>query len=61
MDDMSGLRRVSDVLADYWERFGKTFPWPFEVGDLRKAEEIARKCIETGEPYDFEYDDDKNY
>lgn len=57
----AGVRDVSDVLADYAEKFDDFFPWPFGVGDLKEAEAIARDCIERGEPYDFEYERGAEY
>lgn len=59
--DTSGVRSVSAVLADYAEQFGEFFPWPFGVGGLEEAEEIASECMERGEPYEFEYDPDALY
>lgn len=57
----AGVRDVSDVLADYAEKFGDFFPWPWGVGDLKEAEEIASDCMERGEPYAFEYEGDSIY
>lgn len=61
MSESDGLRDVSAVLADYFDRFGEWFPWPWGIGDLDEAEKIARECMERGKPYDFTYDDDKVY
>lgn len=59
--DTSGIRTVSEVLGDYADMFGEFFPWPWGVGGLKEAEAIARECMERGEPYDFEYEDDLIY
>ena len=61
MRDSDGLRRVSDVLADYMDKFGEPFPWPWGVGDLDEAEALAKTCIKMDKAYVFEYDDDKIY
>lgn len=61
MDEYAGLREVSETLAEYAERFGDTFPWPWLVDDLEKAEKLARECIEKGEPYPDTYDDGALY
>ena len=61
MDKYAGLREVSETLAEYAEEFGETFPWPYIVGDLEEAEQLARECMENGEPYTVTYDDDALY
>lgn len=55
------LREVSEILADYLDKFGDAFPWPWLVDDLEEAEKLAKKCIEDGEPYPVTYDDDLLY
>lgn len=61
MDELEGLRAVSETLAEYAEEFGDTFPWPYIVRDLEEAEKLARECIEKGDPYEESYDDDALY
>ena len=59
--DGDGLRGISSVLADYADKFGEGFPWPWLVGDLKEAERLAAECIRSGRPTDLKYDIDRNY
>lgn len=59
--DGDGIRSTSTVLADYADKFGEGFPWPWLVGDLKEAERQAAECIRRGRPTELDYDLDKVY
>lgn len=55
------MGNIDKLLSEYSEQFDEAFPVYSFSGNDSELEQALKKCMETNEPYEAEYDNDVDY